>query len=47
MVRLNSCFFIGDLVPEASWPLSRFTKGQTEVKVDFAVSGTNSEAKVS
>ncbi len=29
----------GDIVPEVSWPLSRFEKGQTEVTISFAVKG--------
>ncbi len=31
--------FIGGIVPEVSWPLSRFEKGKTEVTISFAVKG--------
>ncbi len=37
----------GGIVPEVSWPLSRFEKGKTEVTISFAVKGAAELSAVS
>ncbi len=37
----------GGIVPEVSWPLSRFEKGKTEVIINFAVKGATELSAVS
>ncbi len=46
---MKSFFFSlkGGIVPEVSWPLSRFEKGQTEVTISFAVKGATELSAVS
>ncbi len=43
----SSSFFKDGIVPEVSWPLSRFAKGKNEVTISFAVKGAADNLAVS